>query len=208
MRIGIALAVIAAGSLAVAKPYTVKQGDTLYSIAKTHGVKLPTLMMLNRLSDDSIKGGQVLTLPDSAAPAAKTVSAARPAQQPVARSRDGSIIVRAAYQKVGSAYRWGATGPNAFDCSGFVNYVFKQFGVSLPRTSAAIARTGTPIPASSLIEGDLLFYATRGGTISHIGIYIGNRRMIHASTPRTGVIISGIDEPYYRQRYAGARRVL
>ena len=214
MRIGILLAVLAAGSMAHAKPYTVQKGDTLYSIATNANVRLPTLMMLNKLSGDTIKVGQVLQLPDGAttAPAAgkpAAVMAAKPkSAQPVARTRDGSYVVRAAYSKLGSAYRWGATGPSAFDCSGFVNYVYGQFGVKLPRTSAAIFRVGTPIGAENVIEGDLLFYATRGGSISHIGIYIGNRKMIHASTPRTGVIVSSIDEAYYRARFIGARRVL
>lgn len=83
--------------------------------------------------------------------------------------------------KVGSTYRYGASGPNAFDCSGLVSWAFKSSGKSLPRTSRAMSRVGTPVSKSALQPGDLVFFY---GGPSHVGIYIGNGKIVHASNPR------------------------
>jgi len=83
--------------------------------------------------------------------------------------------------KVGAKYRYGATGPNAFDCSGLVGWAFKNSGKSLPRTSKAMSRVGTPVSKSALQPGDLVFFY---GGPSHVGIYVGNGKIVHASNPR------------------------
>jgi peptidoglycan DL-endopeptidase CwlO len=83
--------------------------------------------------------------------------------------------------KVGAKYRYGASGPNAFDCSGLVSWAFKRSGKSLPRTSRAMSRVGTPVSRSALQPGDLVFFY---GGPSHVGIYIGNGKIVHASNPR------------------------
>jgi cell wall-associated NlpC family hydrolase len=122
----------------------------------------------------------------------------------------GSAVVRVAYSKVGAAYRFGSTGPNRFDCSGFTSYVMKQMGVVVPRSSRAQYNSGRAISRTGLQAGDLVFFqgpSGRGG-VGHVGVYIGNNRMIHASTPSTGVIVSSLSERYYVSRYLGARRYL
>ena len=83
--------------------------------------------------------------------------------------------------KVGAKYRYGASGPNAFDCSGLVNWAYRSSGKSLPRTSRALSRVGTPVSKSALQPGDLVFFY---GGPSHVGIYIGNGKIVHASNPR------------------------
>jgi len=83
--------------------------------------------------------------------------------------------------KVGAKYRYGASGPNAFDCSGLVSWAFKSSGKSLPRTSKAMSRVGTPVSKSALQPGDLVFFY---GGPSHVGIYVGNGKIVHASNPR------------------------
>jgi len=120
----------------------------------------------------------------------------------------GQAIADEALKHVGKAYVYGASGPNAFDCSGFALYVYRQFGYSLNRTAADQMYHGTPVAKSDLIPGDLVFFNNRGTSyIGHVGIYIGNNKMVHASTSSTGVIISDLDSGYYTERYAGARRI-
>jgi peptidoglycan DL-endopeptidase CwlO len=92
-----------------------------------------------------------------------------------------------ALSKVGKPYRWGASGPNAFDCSGLVKWSFAQAGRALPRTSRAQATTGTPVSRANLQPGDLVFFYK---PISHVGIYIGNGKVVHASRKGQPVKVS------------------
>ena len=95
-----------------------------------------------------------------------------------------------AKQFVGNPYVWGGTSlTKGADCSGFVQSVFKKFGVSLPRTSAVQAGVGTRVSISQAQPGDLVFYA-KGGRINHVALYIGSGQVVHASSPRTGIKIS------------------
>ena len=89
--------------------------------------------------------------------------------------------------KVGSPYRYGAAGPNAFDCSGLVNWAFKSSGKSLPRSSRELSRIGTPVSKSALQPGDLVFFYK---PVSHVGIYIGNGKIVHASTRKSPLKVS------------------
>lgn len=116
-------------------------------------------------------------------------------------------VVTYAYKFLGKPYVWGATGPNSFDCSGFTTYVYKNFGVALSRTSSAQYGNGQTVSKANLAQGDLVFFNTYG-SISHVGIYIGDGRFIHAGSSKTGVVISSINDGYYASRYVGARRVL
>lgn len=116
---------------------------------------------------------------------------------------DRSGIVGIAASKVGSAYVSGGNGPNAFDCSGFTSWVYRQAGISIPRTSGAQSSGGTYVARSDLQPGDLVFFsATAGGRVSHVGLYIGGGRMIHAATPSSGVCYSSINI----MNYVTARR--
>ncbi|MBQ7039977.1 MAG: C40 family peptidase [Clostridia bacterium] len=121
----------------------------------------------------------------------------------------GQAIVDEALKHVGKAYVYGSSGPNAFDCSGLVHYVYRQFGYTLNRTAADQMYHGTAVAKSDLMPGDLVFFNNRGTSyIGHVGIYIGNNQMVHASTSSTGVIITDLDSGYYTERYAGARRIV
>jgi cell wall-associated NlpC family hydrolase len=92
-----------------------------------------------------------------------------------------------ALSKVGKPYRWGASGPNAFDCSGLVKWSFAQAGRALPRTSRAQSTTGTSVSRANLRPGDLVFFYK---PISHVGIYIGNNKVVHASRKGQPVKVS------------------
>jgi cell wall-associated NlpC family hydrolase len=117
-------------------------------------------------------------------------------------------IVELAYKQLGKKYVWGAEGPNSFDCSGLTSYVYKNaIGKSIPRTSIVQSQYGQYVPRSELQPGDLIFSDTdNNGSVNHVGIYIGNGKMIHA--PRTGdvVKISDINSAYYKNAYVTSKR--
>ncbi len=108
----------------------------------------------------------------------------------------GQQIVHYAEKFIGTPYRYGGTSRDGFDCSGFVQYVFKHFDISLPRTAAEQARVGRTISSSSLQPGDLVFFDTGGPTLSHVGIYVGSGKFISATTS-DGVQIANVHDPYY-----------
>ena len=119
--------------------------------------------------------------------------------------------VSLAKSKVGNSYVWGATGPNSFDCSGLMYWSYKQVGISLPRTAAAQAGVGKAVSKSNLQAGDLVFFHTSNrlgaNGITHVGMYIGNNKFVHASSPSSGIKISSLTENYYKSTYVCARRV-
>lgn len=119
-----------------------------------------------------------------------------------------SQIVATAKKYIGVPYLWGGTTPKGFDCSGFVQYVFNRHGISLPRTTTEQYKVGSYVSKSKLKTGDLVFLQnTYRQGISHVGIYVGDGKMIHASSSK-GVVISDLSTSYYTSHYYGARRVL
>ena len=119
-----------------------------------------------------------------------------------------SQIIANAKKHLGTPYVWGGTTPKGFDCSGLVQYVFKQSGIHLPRTTAEQVKVGTYVAKSSLRPGDLVFLQnTYRQGVSHVGIYIGDGQMIHASSSK-GVVISNLSSSYYEKHYHSARRIL
>ena len=117
-------------------------------------------------------------------------------------------IVSNAKKLLGTPYVWGGTSLSGFDCSGFVQYVFAQSGITLPRTTADQVKMGSFVSKSDLQPGDLVFLQnTYRQGVSHVGIYIGDGKMIHASSSK-GVVTSSLSTSYYTQHYHSARRVL
>jgi cell wall-associated NlpC family hydrolase len=111
---------------------------------------------------------------------------------------------------VGSPYRLGGTSPETgLDCSGFVGHVFKQIsGIHLPRDSWAISEATQPLAQTELQPGDLVFFHTLNRAFSHVGIYLGDDRFVHATSSRTGIVkISNLNDRYWHERFDGARRV-
>lgn len=104
-------------------------------------------------------------------------------------------------------YIWGSTGPKSFDCSGFVNYVYKEIAtVQLPRTSYNIAKLKNKVEKDDLQIGDIIYFkTTKKKRISHVGIYIGDNKFVHASSAKKKVVISEI-EGFYKRAYRGAVR--
>ena len=120
-------------------------------------------------------------------------------------NKSSSQVANYAYNFLGRPYVYGANGPNAFDCSGFTSYVYRHFGVSLPRTASSQFSAGSAVSRNNLAPGDLVFFNTVG-YLGHVGLYIGGGDFIHAASSGR-VKISSLSEGYYRTRYAGTRRV-
>ncbi|MCI6908162.1 MAG: SH3 domain-containing C40 family peptidase [Eubacteriales bacterium] len=118
-------------------------------------------------------------------------------------------IVEYAMTFIGTRYVYGGASPSTgFDCSGFTQYVFKNFGYSLNRSSAAQIKNGTSISKDELRPGDLVFFSRAGYAVGHVGIYVGDNSFIHAPSTGDYVKISSLDEAYYLTRYVGARRIV
>jgi cell wall-associated NlpC family hydrolase len=118
----------------------------------------------------------------------------------------GAQALGVARQYLGTPYRWGGESPaTGFDCSGLMQYAFKQLGVSIPRVSQDQFRSGQQVPRESLQPGDLVFFS-KAGDVHHVGMYVGDGKFLHA--PHTGdvVKISSLSEPHYAAEYCGARR--
>jgi peptidoglycan endopeptidase LytE len=117
-----------------------------------------------------------------------------------------SAVVRTALRYLGRPYRWAGVGNTGFDCSGLVESVFAAVGLRLPHSSYGQFQAGIAVPRWALAAGDLVFFHTYGSGASHVGIYLGANRFIHAES-RRGVTVSSMLEPYYSVRYLGARRI-
>lgn len=243
-----------------AEQYLVKKGDTLWSIARSRGIKVADILKLNHLADENrLQIGDMLLLPETdndaeknGTPATSGVGPTEVAEThndhesglnendkqtdeilndvgnqqqpaagpvvnpPVSEPNRGALlrdikarqIIAHAVKFIGSPYHRGGTTPRGFDCSGFVRYIFRAFGIDLPHASYAQAGLGKHIEKSDLALGDLVFFKTGGSSrINHVGIYVGGNRFIHASTNK-GITITSLSDKYYTSAYTGARRIL
>jgi cell wall-associated NlpC family hydrolase len=142
------------------------------------------------------------------APQQEAVATARsgvPQAAPTSVIASGSaaqVAVDTALAQVGDRYVYGAGGPDAFDCSGLMQYAYSAAGVSLPHSSSSQSRLGTPVSRDQLQPGDLVFFYS---PVSHVGMYIGNGQMVHASTSSKPVMVAGLDA---MGSYNSARRII
>ncbi len=125
------------------------------------------------------------------------------------REKKLNHLIISAYGLIGKSYVYGDTGKIGYDCSGLTYSLYlEQLGIEIPRNSTAQSTVGIKVDKSHLMPGDLLFFSTTGCEISHVGIYVGEGNMIHASSGKEKVSIDSIDEQYYSQTYVTARRII
>jgi cell wall-associated NlpC family hydrolase len=143
---------------------------------------------------------------------AQTAQTAQAPQTPPARPEQAqrNDIALFAMGLLDTRYRWGGRGPaTGFDCSGLVSHVFKEAaGLRVQGSSADLAQKARPVSSEQLLPGDLVFFNTLGTPHSHVGVYVGDGRFVHASNPRTGVRIDQLSHRYYAQRFEGAGSLL
>ena len=189
-------------SLRVGQTKVIEQGS--------NGSKLVTYSYVQKNGIDITK--QVLDEKIVQAPVNQVI-AKGPSSKPVnvafavSRGSSGSsTIVDRALSLQGTSYVFGGTTQKGFDCSGFTKYVYAGSGISLPRTSFAQFASGAVVGKDNLRSGDLVFFSTYSSGASHVGIYIGGGRFVHASNPSSGVKTSSLSDSFYSSRYLGARR--
>ncbi|MBP2242254.1 peptidoglycan endopeptidase LytE [Cytobacillus eiseniae] len=180
--------------------YIIKSGDSLSRIASQFGMTVQQLQSLNNLKSDLIYAGQKLLINGSEKPAVEQ----KPADSEQVINTDMPLLTEA-IKLIGTPYQYGGSSVDAFDCSGFIHYVFNKTGKAINRLSSEgyYSRSyyvDTPQP------GDLVFFEnTYKKGISHMGIYIGDNQFIHASTSN-GVMITKLSDAYYQKHFDGFKR--
>ncbi|MCM3602182.1 LysM peptidoglycan-binding domain-containing protein [Robertmurraya korlensis] len=177
-----------------AAEYVVKSGDYLGKIATQYKLTVQELKTLNGLQSDMIYVGQKLKV-------SKTATPATPETSP---TTNVDPVVETSKTLLGIPYVWGGNTPEGFDCSGFIYYVFNQAGTKIGRYSAEGYYSRSYYVDKPQV-GDLLFFEnTYKAGISHMGIYIGNNEFIHADAK--GVVITNLNNTYYKERFDGYKR--
>lgn len=184
--------------------HVVRKGDTLYALAHRHGVSISELIVHNRLRGSTIRVGQTLSIPSLADQ--KEGAADVIVEDETERLRKD--IIKYAKLHLGSPYRFGGMSFRyGIDCSAFVLKVYRKFDINLPRTARGIYKVGQPVGKDDLQVADLIFFRTYARFPSHVGIYLGDGKFIHASSKAKRIIVSKLDNAYLSKRYIGAKRL-
>ena len=217
--------------------YIVEEGDNLYRIALKFGISVSEIKKINKLSGNSIKVGQKILvpaveneeeLPDVTDESATETDITAINNGEEFKGEDSNVLgqndvsavlendkdknwlslVGKAMDYLGVPYRFGGSSLKGIDCSAFVQTVYRYFSIDLPRTAREQFKAGVKISKKEQLQiGDLIFFRTYARFPSHVGIYVGEGKMIHASSRNKKVTISSINEPYYVRRYIGAVRL-
>lgn len=193
--------------------YTVVSGDTLSQISRRHGTSVTSIMQLNGLKSHMIYVGQKLTINGTKKPSTgsnagsssgSTVSNPKP-QAPSSGLGVYSSVINNAMGQQGVPYVWGGSTPKGFDCSGFIHYIYNQSGVSIPRTNTAGYHSRS-FYVNNPQPGDLVFFNdTYKKGLSHMGIYLGNGKFIHAGSK--GITIDSVNSSYWKPKFDSYKRL-
>jgi len=207
--------------------YTVKNGDTLSTIARKTGVPVKQIMALNTIHPKSLRIGRKLVLAKSTQLSENEpideddenggekgdltqLEKDRQKQEELlgkwSNPDERQLFVKVATGFVGAPYRLGGSSLKGIDCSAFVRKIYQIFDIELPRNARAQSKVGISIDREELVEGDLVFFRTRR-PLGHVGIYIGNNEFVHASSTRKVVRIDSMDTPYFQKRFQRAVRI-
>lgn len=198
--------------------YRVVRGDTLYSLSKRFGTTVEALMRINKLTKTALALGQILRVPLNVSPPAtpeapKLIVQAEKPEPPESTALPQLTddfdpthpLLGAVIKYLGLPYKYGANSDTAVDCSAFVQKVFAELGVTLPRTSREQYQ-GLAEAGEKLNQGDLVFFSFGGKQIDHVGVYLGRGVFAHTSSYGSRVVIESLDAPYYQKTYRGAKR--
>ncbi len=211
--------------------HTVQRGDTLYSIARRYGSTVEAIQKENGLEGTTLSLGQVLRIPQVSATVPSNPSASAPNPAPPAGSSVNPTspiplpdpapspsqpadtdydpthpLIRVVLKYLGLPYVFGANSDRAVDCSAFVQQVYAELGIRLPRTSRE-QWSALPTVQGAMRQGDLVFFSFGGSQIDHVGIYLGRGVFVHANSYGSRVVIESLESPYYKRVYRGAKRV-
>ncbi|ARF15035.1 C40 family peptidase [Sporosarcina ureae] len=207
---------ISVGSVAAAtKTHVVQAGETLYKISTQYKITVTELKRLNSLTSNTIKVKQKLIVENKANSSKAvsstnsfgTLSSSKPVVQPTVAATSqalGKKLVDITQPLLGTPYVWAGVTPSGFDCSGFIYYAFNQAGVKVPRLDT-IGFYNRSLFIKNPVVGDLLFFEnTYRPGISHIGIYLGDNKFIHAGTK--AIEIASLDSSYWNSHFMGFKR--
>jgi len=208
------------GSVLVIDPgprtYTVRQGDTIEKIAARFKMDPDALVEMNELDDTEmlVEGTELFLESPTALPLParlkdkdiQTGLEKRLSEDPEMSLNKKLLVIAELMLNV--PYKFGGTSFTGIDCSAFVQKVFKFANILLPRSAREQFKVGQPVGKTDLSEGDLVFFRTYARFPSHVGIYLGGNRFIHASAKTRTVTINSLDLPYYVKRFIGAKRLI
>jgi peptidoglycan endopeptidase LytE len=198
------------------RTYTVKAGDTITKIAARFKLNPDVLLQINDLADDAIlPAGHKLLLErpkaETAASRLKEEDIQIGLEKRLSEDPEMSLskqLLVIAEMMLNIPYKFGGTTFAGMDCSAYVQKVFKFVNIVLPRSAKEQFKWGQPVGKGDLSEGDLVFFKTYARFPSHVGIYLGDNRFIHASAKTKTVTIDNLSLPYYVKRYIGAKRLI
>ena len=216
-------------NLSKASYYTVKNGDTLGTIARKTGIPVEQIMALNNVRPTSLRIGRKLVLSKSDNSAKKESVTDEEEEEDITenialaelekeKKKDEELLgkwnspderklfIKVATGFLGAPYRLGGSTVRGIDCSAYVRKMYEFFDITLPRTAREQSTIGVSVEREELEEGDLVFFQTRR-PIGHVGIYIGNNEFVQASRRSKVVRIDSLDRPYFQKRFRRAVRV-
>jgi LysM repeat protein len=189
--------------------HVVRKGETLSTIARRHHTTVNELKRLNGLRTTRLQIGQRLALAEPAEERSPLLLPGDSGEDEILSMAysSSSELEQAAFNFLSTPYRFGGNSRKGIDCSAFVQQVFREVDVDLPRSAREQFRVGAKIDRDELEKGDLIFFRTYAKFPSHVGIYLGDGKMIHASSRSRRVVVTSINHPYYQKRFIGAKRI-